>query len=178
MNKTGIKLLKDDDTSHQCCFNSLNLKRNNNIDTEDCETKYTLDGFAGIHLWNDEKLLSNVRKVNGRVFVTGVGGIKKEIFKIGDHPLFKEVFICPDNKYNIISECKARTDSGYYLRVNKDNTIKYLYNPDIKSVIPFYLERDDFHRASHIDLVKECRRMFPVMCAETYNAEMYIAAAQ
>ena len=178
MNKTGIKLLKDDDTSHKCCFNSLNLKRNNYIDTEECATKYTLDGFAGIHLWNDEKLLSNVRNVNGRVFVTGVGGIKKEIFKVGDHPLFNEVFICPENKYNIISECKARTDSGYYLRVNKDNTIKYLYNPDIKSVIPFYLERDDFHRASHIDLVKECRRMFPVMCAETYNAEMYIAAAQ
>ena len=171
MSKTGI-ILHDEVfvTSYSNSFES----RNNDVDDV---VKFTIDGFAGIHLWNDASLLMNVRKVNGRVFVTGVGGAKIEVFEVGDHPLFGEVYICPKQKYNIISEPKARVDSGYYLRISNDNKTKYLYNKELKSVIPFFLEDNTFHRTTQECLLKETRRLFPDMCHMTYNAEIYIAAA-
>ena len=123
-----------------------------------------MDTHANIHVWESGRHLDNVRKVKP-IRVTGFGGFSKLLDTVGDHPLLGEVFIDPDNAYNIISCDLIRMEAGYLRRTSKDNMKEYLYNDDLHSVLCFERDPSDgFYKMSINKLNDEMKRCFPRMC--------------
>ena len=123
-----------------------------------------LDGHANIHVFSNEKLVTNIHKVRP-IKVKGFGGFIKKLDTVGDHPLLGEVFIDKENGYNIVSCDLARTECGYFRRISKDNLKEYLYNEDLKSVFTFDRDPvDGFYKCSVRDFNREMIRSFPNVC--------------
>ena len=123
-----------------------------------------LDGHSNIHVFSNEKLTTNIRKVRP-IKVKGFGGFIKTLDTVGDHPLLGEVFIDKENGYNIVSCDLARTESGYFRRTSKDNLKEFLYNEDLKSVFTFDRDPvDGFYKCSVRDFNREMIRCFPNVC--------------
>ena len=123
-----------------------------------------LDGHSNLHVFSNEKLCTNIRKVRP-IKVKGFGGFIKTLDTVGDHPLLGEVFIDKDNGYNIISCDLARTESGYFRRTSKDNLKEFLYNEDLKSVFTFDRDPvDGFYKISVKEFNREMIRCFPNVC--------------
>ena len=124
-----------------------------------------LDDHANIHVFMNESLLINVRKVQP-IKVKGFGGFYKYLDTVGDHPLLGEVFLDKDNDFNIVSITLMREQQGYFRRLSKDNLKKYLYNDDLQSVFTFELDpADGFYKILVKEFNIEMMRIFPNLCS-------------
>mmetsp|Transcript_24144 Transcript_24144/g.34601 ORF Transcript_24144/g.34601 Transcript_24144/m.34601 type:complete len:140 (-) Transcript_24144:406-825(-) len=93
---------------------------------------YSLDNHANVCIFANPFLLENLR----------------DLKRVGDHPIFKTVFVDPRNKYNLVGEPIIRKH-GMQINRGKDDLYKDLVRKsDGKIVMRFHLDhRDGFYKA-------------------------------
>jgi len=109
---------------------------------------YSLDNHANVCIFANPFLLENLRDLEEPKVIEGLCGMKANIKRVGDHPIFKTVFVDPRNKYNLVGEPIIRKH-GMQINRGKDDLYKDLVRKsDGKIVMRFHLDhRDGFYKA-------------------------------
>jgi len=111
--------------------------QNGVISPNDIQHDYlSLDNHANVCIFNNESILENIKEIKRAQPVNGLGGNIKLYKRFGNHPIFGNVMIDPDNKFNIVS-LHQLLKKGYRYRTDKDNTYTFIVNKTDDIILTF-----------------------------------------
>jgi hypothetical protein len=136
----------DDNSNHE--FDpggSAFMAKHHNISSSRKFNNHTwlvLDTMANINVFRNPDLVEQVSTSSLPMNIDGVGEKGTRTQRRGVHPLFGEVWIVPENQYNIVSHYQA-VKNGFLLRMAPDNKSCWLVNANRNVSVYFEYDPDD-----------------------------------
>ena len=115
------------------------------LNNRDC---YSLDGHANICIFNNAKVLTNLREIKIPKRVKGIGGTVQHYNTIGNHPIFGEVIYDPNNEYNLVGQPVLRK-LGLLIRISADNSFIDVVDGKTENLVMHFRldESDGFYKS-------------------------------
>ena len=132
-------------------------------------TWLALDTMANINVFRNPDLVENLSISSLPMNIDGVGEKGTRTQRRGVHPLFGEVWIVPENQYNIVSHYQA-LKNGFLLRMSSDNKSCWLVNKDKNVSVYFEHDPEDHFFKTEINSETVRSKAFALTAIENNQA--------